>query len=368
MLNHRHKPKSGKHMIGRDAEIKRLLECIEKKIPVILCGGTGSGKTCSVYAMANENNYEILETNASDLRSREEIEAKVGNSSRQASLFSKKRILLIDEIDGMAGREDAGGMQSINEIISNSMHPIVLTTNNVWDPKLKGIRKKCVVIELKKLNYAQVFEILKKITDTEKISVDDLTLKMIARRCDGDVRSAINDLEILVHGGEAGELDYREKSETIFNVLKLIFKGKEVNSTLDAFDALDENFSEIIMWLDENLPKEYSGKELADAYDYLSLADVYGRRIYKRQYYRYMVYQKLFMALGIALSKTHKRDGFINYTRSVRPLKIWIAKRKNAERLAMAQEVSERTNMSVKKAIQELPYMKFLNTQTHKNL
>jgi replication factor C large subunit len=283
----------------------------------------------------------------------------IGASSKQASLFSRKKIILVDELEGM-NRKDFGGMEALNRMIDESAHSIVLVTDDIWDSKFKELRKKCEVIEFERLDYLQIFSILQEIAKKEKTEIDEQTLKLLARKCNGDIRAAINDLEILLHGGVAGAVDYRETVESIFNILKMIFKSKDTRATLGAVDSIEENFDELLMWLDENLPKEYSGQTLATAYENLSLADVYRGRIRRRQYYRYLVYQKLLMVLGVALAKKEKQSGFTSYSRSTRPLKIWIANRKNAEKKEIAREISEKTGMSVKKAMQEIPYMKFL--------
>ncbi|MBU1203822.1 MAG: replication factor C large subunit [Nanoarchaeota archaeon] len=359
MLTHKYTPKSTKQIIGRDQEIKKLLQCIQQKKPVIIYGPTGVGKTCSVHAISREKDYEILETNASDLRNKEQIESRIGHSSKQASLFAKEKIILVDELDGI-NKKDFGGLAALNKLIDESAHSIVLTTNDVWDSKFKELRKKCELIEFQKLGYLELFNILKEIIKAENFKISDSTLKMLARKCNGDTRSAINDLELIIHGGEAEAIDYRERVESIFNTLRMIFKGKEIKATLGMVDSIEENLDELLLWLDENLPREYAGETLAKAYDNLSLADVYRGRIRRRQYYRYLVYQKLLMTLGVAFAKKEKQSTFTNYKRSTRPLKIWLANRKNAQRKALAQEISEQTHMSGRKVMNEMPYMRFL--------
>ena len=53
----------------------------------------------------------------------------------------------------------------------------------------------------------------------------------------------------------------------------------------------------------ENIPKEYSGKALEKAYDALSNADKFRGRIYRQQFWRFLVYQNIFQTAGISHAK-----------------------------------------------------------------
>ena len=75
-------------------------------------------------------------------------------------------------------------------------------------------------------------------------------------------------------------------------------------------EDLDESF----LWLEENLPKEYEGKDLERAFDCLSRADVFKGRIRRWQHWRFLVYINDLMTAGIALSKDEKYKKVISYT------------------------------------------------------
>ena len=61
----------------------------QKKKAALIYGPTGVGKTCSVYAIANDNDLEIIEVNASDFRNKDKIDQVIGNALRQGSLFGR---------------------------------------------------------------------------------------------------------------------------------------------------------------------------------------------------------------------------------------------------------------------------------------
>ena len=110
-LVHKYKPKGIKEIEGQDLQIEKLKDFIinhsrQKKKAVLIYGPSGIGKTSTAYAIANDLNYEIYETNASEFRNSEQINQKVGNAIKQQSLFAKGKIILVDEIDGLSGHQD----------------------------------------------------------------------------------------------------------------------------------------------------------------------------------------------------------------------------------------------------------------------
>ena len=60
LLLDKHRPKDTSEIFGQDIALRELKRCIINKIPGVLTGSSGIGKTISVYAIANDLNYEIL--------------------------------------------------------------------------------------------------------------------------------------------------------------------------------------------------------------------------------------------------------------------------------------------------------------------
>ena len=66
------------------------------------------------------------------------------------------------------------------------------------------------------------------------------------------------------------------------------YKSTDPNVAITAFENVEEKLDQQLLWIDENLPKEYTKPEdLAKAYDKLSKADVFNRRIRRWQHYRF---------------------------------------------------------------------------------
>src|SRR5690349_22980114 len=121
----------------------------KKKKSAILYGPIGSGKTSSVHVLAKEMDLELVEVNALDFRNAEGMQAIIGMASKQMSLFSSGKIILVDEIDGLSGTKDRGGIPELIRIIDESPFPVICTAVDVFDSKFSPLRKKSLMVEFK---------------------------------------------------------------------------------------------------------------------------------------------------------------------------------------------------------------------------
>ncbi len=218
-----------------------------KKKALLLYGPPGCGKTSSVHAIAKELDKELIEVNASDTRTADTIEQTIGQASKNASFFHKGKVILVDEVDGISGMQDRGGIPAIAKIIENTKFPIILTANDPYDKKFTPLRKVCEMIEFDTLSYVSIHVFLKKICDAEAISCDDNDLKSLARRAGGDLRGAITDLQTISTGTKKivresfEELGERQQAESIMNALMKILKSTEPLLAKNAFAFVDED-------------------------------------------------------------------------------------------------------------------------------
>lgn len=364
----KYQPKELSDIQGQDTAIKQLKESVanfkKTKKATLLYGPTGSGKTATAHAMANGLDLEIIEVNASDTRNKEEIENLVGSAATQMSLFNKGKIILLDEIDGLSGKKDRGGISAITKVIEKSAFPIILTANDPWDSKFSTLRKKANLIQFHTLNYLSVFAVLKRICDAESIKYDELNLKSMARMAGGDLRGAINDLQITTQDKKTllkKDLDHvsqRNKSQSMISALMKIFKTMNPQIALTAFDNVEEDTNKRFLWLDENTPKEYTKpKDLAIAYNYLSKADVFHGRIRRWQHWRFLSHINALLTAGVALSKDEKYKEFIKYAPTKRILKLWRANMTYQKRKSIATKIAEKTHTSLKETTKNIPYI-----------
>jgi replication factor C large subunit len=368
----KYKPKSLKEFVNQKEALEIFLKWMKRWKPgskaLLFYGPPGVGKTALLYAFAVENNLEFIEMNASDWRSASQIQEVLGQSMLQAPLFKKGKLFLIDEVDGIAGREDIGGVGAVIKIIKESRYPVVLVANNPFDPRLRSLRQYCQLVQFKKITVWDVEKRLKQICESEGIKADKEILRQLARMSEGDLRSAINDLETISRGKkEIGVKDlefvgYREKETSIFDALRLIFKTKTALVAKLAVGDVDKDPEEIFWWIENNIPKEYEKpEEIAKAYDMLSKADLFRQRISSRQNWRFRAYMIDLMTGGVA---TSKKDVYRKFTRYQYPDRLIVLGRTKSDRKEekqMLETLSQQLHCSTRKVRKEfLPYFKIV--------
>ena len=332
---------------------------------MILYGPPGSGKSCAVYAVARDMDIDVLEMNASDFRNKNAMETIVGPASKQRSLFNRGKVIVIDEADGMSGTKDRGGISSLAGLIKETEFPIVVIVNDPFDKKFSSIRALSQMVEFKELSTNSISDILSGIAKRENIKYDDIALKSLSRRAGGDARAAINDLQNLTMADNSLKIDDvkglsdREQTEDITNALMLIFKTTDPTISVSALDNVNADLNEAMLWIDENLPYEYTkAEDLARAYDFLSRADIMNSRIIRWQHWRFLVYVNSLMTGGVSVSKEEKYKQPVAYKRSMRPLKIWQAKMRHMKRNSIAEKIASHTHSSTQEVIKDtLPFM-----------
>ena len=149
-----------------------------------------------------------------------------------------------------------------------------------------------------------------------------------------------------------------------------VFKENPKNELLSLFDSVNMSLDDILLWIEENIPAEYQKEEIMKAYDALSRADIFRGRIYKQQYWRFLVYQNILFSYAISASKKEKKTGFTSYKKPTRILKIWMNNQKMANKKTIAKKFALQTHIGEKRAMREFPILKNIlkNETTRKEL
>ena len=359
-LSEKYRAKKYSDIFGQEKAIEEIKEFLrqfpKRKKALIFHGPAGTGKTSLALAAAKENNLEVLELNSSDLRNRTKLEETLSPAVKQKSLFGRGKMILMDEVDGVTGT-DIGGIPELVKVINLTSFPIVMTCNDVWQSKLSPVRAKSKLVEMKSLKLGSIISILLDISEKEGLNKEPQFLKQIAIKSQGDIRAAINDLESYsrIDSLTVDVTEMRDIEDSIFNILRRLFKERK--DFLRLFDNSNLSLDQILLWIEENIPKEYKNEALAKAYYALGNADLFRGRIYRNQSWRFLVYQNIFQSAGVSFAKTEPLDGFTNYERPKRVLKIWLNNQKIAKKKTISKKYASFVHCSTKRVLRDFPLL-----------
>ncbi|MFW9827082.1 MAG: replication factor C large subunit [Candidatus Thorarchaeota archaeon] len=292
----------------------------EEKIPtdkaaILLEGPPGIGKTSIVYALANDFNMEVIETNASDTRTRATLERRLKETIKSRGIMdfiteSKEKLILIDEIDGIYGVQDRGAIPTVIDLIENTQFPIIMCANE-YKSNLQSLYNKIKRYEVHPLPKNETRKIAENILKKEKVldlATEDLDL--VIDKNNGDLRGVINDLQ----GIGQSKIDdnvrelilrlSRDSIEEIFTLIRDLFKISSLKEARNLIDKSDVDYNFFYKWINENLLTFLkSNRELVEAFENLSIADEIFGRIRSTQYWGLLPYFFDLFAGGVALSR-----------------------------------------------------------------
>ncbi|MFX1302601.1 MAG: replication factor C large subunit [Promethearchaeota archaeon] len=298
-----------------EKEQKEEIKIAPEKAAVLLEGPPGIGKTSIVYALANDLNMEVIETNASDTRTRATLERRLKETVKSRGIMdfiteSKEKLILIDEIDGIYGVQDRGAIPTVIEFIQNTQFPILMCSNE-YKTNLQPIYNKIRRYEVHPLPKKEVVKIAQNILKNEDITnLKPEDLELIIDKNNGDLRGVINDIQGISQGKIEGDVKelilslHRDNLEEIFTLIRDLFRVSSLREARSITDKSDVDYNFLYKWINENLLTFIkSNKELADAFENLSLADEIFGRIRINQYWGLLPYFFDLFAGGVALSR-----------------------------------------------------------------
>jgi len=368
MFTEKYKPERLEDIVGHQEDVRKILDWFDSWKPsdkaLLLHGPTGVGKTLIVETLASQKGVDFIEMNASNYRSAKEVRETIGSSVQQQSLFKRGKIFMIDEIDGLSGSADRGGVAEIIKLVKETKHPMVLTANKPHVPKLRGLRKCCTHIEFRRLEIADMEHFLKKVVQKEKIEIERDALRELAKHASGDMRAALNDLESLSYKkkitvDDTKELGERERETSVYEALSNVFKSNTVLDARRAIDSVDKEPEEMMWWIESNIANEFERpEEIATAFDALSRADVFRGRIKRTQNWRFLAYMVDLMTGGIAVARSKKYFKFVRYQYPTLVATLARTKTLRAEEQQHLEQLATQLHCSIKKVRTEfLPYL-----------
>ncbi|HCO80311.1 replication-associated recombination protein A [Bacillus altitudinis] len=190
------------HLVGEGQIIRRMVEA-KHLSSMILYGPPGIGKTSIATAIAGSTSIAFRTLNAV-IHNKKDMEAVAAEAK-----MSGQVILILDEVH----RLDKGKQDFLLPYLENGMIILIgATTANPYHAINPAIRSRTQIFELKPLETEQIKAALTRALQDEhrglggySVKVDEEAMNHFANGCGGDVRSALNALELAVLSTKADE-------------------------------------------------------------------------------------------------------------------------------------------------------------------
>lgn len=355
----KYRPKTRSDLFGNEVAINSLYLFLKKwnrassNPAILLIGPPGCGKTSSAYVVANDLNYVITEVNASDTRSKITLQ----NTLRFTTQFerldsdSTQQLILMDEVDGISGRNDRGGLTEFIKLLKETRVPIICTANDPESDKIIDLIKKTKMRSLvfERADELEIFDILIKIVKLEKLAFDETNLQIIAESASGDIRAAINELQSFYFGSDVYSLEKRDKQVVLLELFTRLFKSKNMLDARSVWSNAPSDYSFLLLTLFDIAYKQCSSSnDLYMTYEQLALADLTLTRIMRTQDYSLLRHFFNFIGPGLFLSrkkavysKITKIDSYPSGFRL-----RGIAKNKNKRAILLSEKASPKLHIS----------------------
>ncbi|KAG2760402.1 hypothetical protein Pcac1_g27692 [Phytophthora cactorum] len=226
----KYKPQTLNHMIG-NIELGRKLKTWlvdweamhvkgTKKIPfttklsenrgaktVLLSGPPGIGKTTIANLVSRECGFECTELNASDTRSKKMLQTGLkdvlGTQALQFGVPAGKskekmhlarRVIVMDEVDGMSGG-DRGGTAELIQLIKKSKTPIICICNDRQSQKVRSLANHSFDLRMRRPTKVQIGKRLMEIGLKEGLQMEKNAIEEAAERCGNDIRQLLTQMQ-----------------------------------------------------------------------------------------------------------------------------------------------------------------------------
>ncbi len=186
---------------------------------MMLFGPPGIGKTTAAYLAAKLEGYDILESNASDTRSKKLVEAGLrgvldttsllgyfSGDGRKVEAEKKRLVLIMDEVDGMSAG-DRGGVGALASLCKKNHVPIVLICNDRKLPKMKPFDHVAFDLPFRRPTTDQIRQRIMTICFREKLKIPPNVINALIEGSHADIRQVINMLSTAKLDQDAMDFD-----------------------------------------------------------------------------------------------------------------------------------------------------------------
>jgi replication factor C large subunit len=316
MWSEKYRPKTVQEMVGNEdarlAALKWLAGWVSGSKPLLLVGPPGSGKTTLVHALARQFDYHLVEMNASDTRNRDSLQAMLLPALQNtANLFGKKIMLFLDEVDGISGREDSGGLDALVYLMKEPTVPVIMAANEK-STRIKDLAKACKVVEFSPVPPRLLMLFLDHVLQSEGVKLGPGDRISIVNNSRGDIRSMLNSAQsraagyATVSNRDIVDIDIADAVNSYFNAGS-IEQATQFIANADASyldprygGSPEERRRDMLAALFSSIVSSHiEHDDLAFLLDVLSKVDMMVGRANARREWRLLKYVKSIIAAGL---------------------------------------------------------------------
>jgi replication factor C large subunit len=333
MWSERHRPKTVQEMVGNEdarlAALKWLGGWVSGSKPLLLVGPPGTGKTTLVHALARQFDYDLVEMNASDARNKDSLQARITPVLQNtANLLGRKIMLFLDEVDGISGREDSGGLDMLVDLMKEPTVPVIMAAN-AKSTKIKDLAKVCKAVEFSPLPPRLLMLFLDHVLRSEGAKLGPGDRISIVNNSRGDIRSMLNSAQSRIAGyatvsnRDMVDIDIVDAVNGYFNASSreqaLQFIAKADASYPDpryGMSTEDRRKDMVATLFSSIVSSKADHDDIASMLDVLSKADMIVGRANARREWRLLKYVSSIIAAGLY---ERSRQKGIKYTQYAMP-------------------------------------------------
>jgi replication factor C large subunit len=324
-----YRPTNIHDLVGNEAArisiTKWLIKWVDGTKPIFLIGPPGVGKTTIVKALAYQYGYDLIEMNASDTRNKTILTETIIPILKNRSLVAEKTLLFLDEIDGISGRQDTGGIESLLALIKEPTVPIILASNNK-DTKLKGLANFCKVVEFDRVHSSLLLLYLNHILELEEKNMEFKDKAVVIKNANGDIRSLLNIAQAKMSGYDST----RDLSSGIdisqaianFSTSPTIDDAKQIMMNVDGGytdprfgqSAEDRRKDILYAFFSSLLNSEIELGKMAEALNVISKCDLIVGRAFKNRHWALMKYLHNILSYALFYTLSGQKIKYSQYS------------------------------------------------------
>uniref|UniRef100_A0AC35U4G8 AAA domain-containing protein n=1 Tax=Rhabditophanes sp. KR3021 TaxID=114890 RepID=A0AC35U4G8_9BILA len=205
----------------------------------LLSGPPGIGKTTTAMLVCKKLGLKYVEKNASDSRSKKMLNSGIGDSllyTKIDSFFGKNKdvgmhsksvthVLIMDEVDGMSGNEDRGGMSELISMIKNSKVPVICICNDRFNRKISSLANHCLDLRYTKPTEMQIRGRLLAIANQEGVTITPDQAADLVKAANMDIRQAIYNLQLMKSKVNTQNLSRKNDTMGIFGAAEKMMQN-----------------------------------------------------------------------------------------------------------------------------------------------